>query len=236
MFELFDALARLVLVGRKTTELDRTIDRMIRDRNATPTFLNYRGFPNSACISLNDEVVHGIPDNRAIREGDLVKIDVGVTYHGYIADAARTFPAGHITPAARSLMCVTREALKRGIAAALPGNHVGHISRAVQEHVEQHGYSVVRELTGHGVGRHLHEEPMIPNFVGDGPDPLLKPGMVLAIEPMVNAGSFEVVTETNGWTIKSRDRSLSCHFEDTIAILEHGHLNLTRVAETNYGS
>lgn len=236
IYELFDALARLGLVGMKTVELDRAIDQMIRDRSATPTFLNYRGFPNSACISLNDEVVHGIPDHRTIRAGDIVKIDVGVTYHGYIADAARTFPAGDIAPAARALMNVTREALKRGIAAAIPGNRVGHISRAVQEHVEQNGYSVVRELTGHGVGKNLHEEPMIPNFVSEGPDPLLKPGMVLAIEPMVNAGSFEVVTDPNGWTIKSRDRSLSCHFEDTIAILEHGHLNLTRVAETNYGS
>ncbi len=236
IFELFGALSRLVLVGMKTVELDRKIDRMIREHNAIPTFLNYRGFPGSVCISLNDEVVHGIPDDRTIREGDLVKIDVGVTYHGYIADSARTFPAGHITPAARALMHETREALKRGIAAALPGNRVGHISRAVQEHVERHGYSVVRELTGHGVGKHLHEEPMIPNFVCEGPDPLLKPGMVLAIEPMVNAGSFDVVTAANGWTIQSRDRSLSCHFEDTIAILKHGHLNLTRVAETNYGS
>jgi methionyl aminopeptidase len=181
-------------------------------------------------------VVHGIPGDRVILEGDLVKVDVGVTYQGYIADAARTYPAGQVTPAAGALMRETREALKRGIAAARPGNRVGHISRAVQEHVEAHGYSVVRELTGHGVGKNLHEEPIIPNFVSPGPDPLLKSGMVLAIEPMVNAGSHEVFTEANGWTVKSRDRSLSCHFEDTIAILMHGQLNLTRVAETDYGS
>ncbi len=236
IFGIFNYLARISFIGMKTSDLDRQIDRMIRQRKALPAFLNYQGFPKSTCISINEEVVHGIPGERIIQEGDLVKIDVGVTYSGYIADAACTFSAGEPKPSVKTLMRVTREALRRGIAQALPGNRVGHISRAVQEHVEKHGYSVVRELTGHGVGKNLHEAPMIPNFVTSGPDPQLKPGMVLAIEPMVNAGSYRVVTEPNGWTIRAEDRSLSCHYEDTIAVLKYGNLNLTRVAEMNYGS
>jgi methionyl aminopeptidase len=221
----------LELVGMKTIDLNDRIDTMIRERNGRPTFLNYRGFPNSACISLNEEVVHGIPDGRVIQNGDLIKIDVGVTYHGFIADAARTFPAGRVSETAQTLMTVTREALKRGTEQARIGNRVSDISRVVQETVERNGFSVVRELTGHGVGRHLHEEPMVPNFIFDGPNPELKAGMVLAIEPMVNVGTYDVVTASNGWTIKSRDNSLSCHYEDTIAILERGNLNLTRVME-----
>lgn len=236
IYEIFNYLSQISFIGMKTSDLDRQIDRMIRQRKAMPTFLNYQGFPKSSCISINEEVVHGIPNERVIREGDLVKIDVGVTYHQYIADAACTFSAGEPKPSAKTLMRVTREALRCGIAQALPGNRVGHISRAVQEHVEKHGFNVVRELTGHGVGRNLHEAPMIPNFVTSGPDPQLKPGMVLAIEPMVNVGSHRVVTETNGWTIRAEDRSLSCHYEDTIAVLKHGNLNLTRVAEMDYGS
>jgi methionyl aminopeptidase len=215
----------------KTIELNDKIDSMIRSRNGYPAFLKYRGFPKSACISLNEEVVHGIPDNRVIRNGDLIKIDVGVKYNGYIADAARTFPAGQSSDQARTLMAVTKEALKKGIEQAKAGNRVSDISRAIQNTVERNGFSVVRELTGHGVGRTLHEDPMIPNFIFDGPNPELKAGMVLAIEPMINVGTYDVVTGSNGWTIKSRDNSLSCHFEDTIAILERGNLNLTRVME-----
>jgi methionyl aminopeptidase len=231
IFEIFLQIGKLDMVGMKTIELNDRIDAMIRERNADPAFLNYRGFPKSACISVNEEVVHGIPDARKICGGDLIKIDVGVKYRGFIADAARTFPAGRISREAQNLMTVTKDALKKGIEQARAGNRVSDISRAVQDMVESNGYQVVRELTGHGVGRHLHEDPMIPNFVIDGPNPELKAGMVLAIEPMVNVGTFDVVTASNGWTIKSRDNSLSCHFEDTIAILERGSLNLTRVVE-----
>jgi methionyl aminopeptidase len=231
IFEIFLQINKLDLAGMTTIDLNDRIDKMIRDRKGDPAFLNYRGFPKSACISINEEVVHGIPDERKIKSGDLIKIDVGVKYNGYIADAARTFPCGRVSREAQNLMTVTREALKKGTEQAKAGNRVSDISRAVQTTVEQGGYHVVRELTGHGVGRHLHEDPMIPNFVLDGPDPALKAGMVLAIEPMVNIGTYDVVTASNGWTIKSRDNSLSCHFEDSIAILERGSLNLTRVME-----
>jgi methionyl aminopeptidase len=231
IFEIFSQIKKLELVGMKTIELNDQIDSIIRSRNGHPAFLHYRGFPKSACISLNEEVVHGIPDNRAISSGDLIKIDVGVKYNGYIADAARTFPAGRVSSEAQTLMAVTKEALQKGTEQARTGNRVSDISRAVQDTVERNGFSVVRELTGHGVGRKLHEDPVIPNFLFDGPNPELKAGMVLAIEPMVNVGTYDVVTASNGWTIKSRDNSLSCHFEDTIAVLERGNLNLTRVME-----
>ena len=180
---------------------------------------------------MNDEVVHGIPDGRRIANGDLLKIDLGIKYQGYIADAARTFAVGKISEDARKLMEVTKEALREGIKAARKGNRISDISRSVQTIVESNGFSVVRELTGHGVGQSLHEEPVIPNFVAKGPNPVLSPGMVIAIEPMVNRGDYQVKTESNGWTISTRDGSLSSHFEDTIAILEKGHMNLTRVVE-----
>lgn len=234
--KIFRTLNRMRLVGKTTLEINDAIDALIRQHGGQPTFLHYRGFPRSACISLNHEVVHGIPDDREVKDGDLVKIDIGVTYQGFIADAACTFAAGRVRPAARALMKVTWEALQRGLAQTRNGNCVSDISRAIQEHVEANGCSVVRELTGHGVGRRLHEEPMIPNFVWDGPDFQLTTGMGLAIEPMVNAGGHEVLTERNGWTVSSRDHSLSCHYEDTVVILPNGILNTTRVAEQSYGA
>ncbi|MEO0161144.1 MAG: type I methionyl aminopeptidase [candidate division WOR-3 bacterium] len=228
---IFKTIENMELKGMKTVELNDVIHKMIIEHNGQPAFLNYRGFPKSACISINDEVVHGIPDNRVIKEGDLVKVDIGVNYGGYIADAARTFIIGSVTEAVARFVRLTKEALKKGIEKARAGNRVSHISRAIQEFVEANGYSVVRELTGHGVGRSLHEEPMIPNFVAPGPDPEIRCGMALAIEPMTNMGGFEVKTAKNGWTILTRDGSLSCHFEDTIIILKRGFLNATRVAE-----
>jgi methionyl aminopeptidase len=231
IFEVFSIIKKMDLNGMRTIDLNDRIDTVIRQHGATPTFLNYRGFPKSCCISLNEEVVHGIPDERKIKNGNLVKIDVGVTYQGYIADAAKTFAVGNITDDVRQLLTVTQAALKRGIAEAQNDNKISDISRAVQRIVESNNFSVVRELTGHGVGKNLHEEPMVPNFVSSGPDPVIKPGMVLAIEPMVNIGKYHVVTAKNGWTILTKDASLSCHFEDTIAILEKGNINLTRVME-----
>jgi methionyl aminopeptidase len=231
IYEIFSVIEKMDLRGMMTVELNDKIDRLIRTRDAIPTFLHYQGFPKSCCISLNDEVVHGIPDDRRIKDGDLVKIDVGVTYKDYIADAARTFAVGEVPNSISKLLSVTKTALKKGIEKARQGNKISDISQAIQETVESNGFSVVRELTGHGVGERLHEEPMIPNFVCDGHDVLINPGMVLAIEPMVNMGDYEVVTAKNGWTILTKDRSLSCHFEDTIAILEKGSLNLTRTVE-----
>lgn len=229
--EIFSAIDRMDLERMTTLELNDVIDSMIRERGAKPTFLHYQGFPKSACISLNHEVVHGIPDDRTIAQGDLVKVDIGVTYEGFIADAAKTFAVGTIPASLRTLVEVTKLALKKGIQMAQKGNRVSDISRAVQTTVEQHKFSVVRELTGHGVGETLHEAPMIPNFVTGGHDPELTSGMVLAIEPMVNMGGYEVYTEQNGWTVSSRDGSPSCHFEDTVAVLEKGNMNLTRVAD-----
>jgi len=229
--EIFKSIERMDLRNMKTVDLNDLIDTLIRQRSALPAFLRYRGFPKSCCISLNNEVVHGIPDDRRIENGDIVKIDVGVKYGGYIADAARTFPAGKIAPEVRQMLDVTERALMDGVNAAQPGRKVSDISQAIQSRVEKNGYSVVRELTGHGVGKHLHEEPMIPNFVNDGPECLIKPGMALAIEPMVNMGTYDVVTAQNGWTILTRDNSLSCHYEDTVLLLDHGNINITRITE-----
>ncbi|OGC42476.1 type I methionyl aminopeptidase [candidate division WOR-3 bacterium RBG_13_43_14] len=232
IYEIFCHISKLELTGKTTEELDKIIEAMIQRRNAIPTFLNYRGFPKNSCISINDEIVHGIPGPRVIKEHDIVKLDVGVTYQGYIADAARTFPAGEMKKETKKLLSVTKEALGCGITMAKAGNKISDISRAIQQTVETNGFSVVRELTGHGVGKQLHEEPMIPNFICEGPKPEIKKGMVLAIEPMVNMGGFEVKTAANNWTISTKDGSLSCHYEDTIAILEKGNINLTRVVES----
>jgi methionyl aminopeptidase len=229
--EIFKTIDKMDLKGMRTLDLNDRIDTLIRERNGKPAFLNYRGFPKSCCISLNSEVVHGIPDARRIENRDLVKIDVGVQYGGYIADAARTFAVGEISPEAEQLLKVTETALRKGIEAAQPRNKVSRISGAVQKLVEESGYSVVRELTGHGVGKNLHEEPIIPNFVSGGSDVEIKPGMALAIEPMVNMGGHEVITAENGWTIMTKDGSLSCHFEDTVLVLEDRNVNLTRPEE-----
>jgi methionyl aminopeptidase len=229
--EIFKRIAKMDLRGMRTLDLNDRIDTLIRERGGIPAFLNYRGFPKSCCVSLNNEIVHGIPDKRRIESGDLVKIDVGVQYGGYIADAARTYVTGRTTPEVQHLMTVTEDALRKGIDAALPHNKVSDISRAIQTIVEKNGYSVVRELTGHGVGKNLHEEPVIPNFVNGGSEVEILTGMALAIEPMVNIGGHDVVTAQNGWTIMTKDDSLSCHIEDTILVLEKGNINLTRVEE-----
>lgn len=229
--DIFKRIKKMDLRHMRTLDLNDRIDTLIREHGGIPAFLNYRGFPKSCCISLNNEVVHGIPGERSIEEGDLVKIDIGVKYNGYIADAARTFSAGKIAPEVQRMLDVTEEALSKGIAAARSRNRVSDISRAIQTTVESNGYSVVRELTGHGVGRNLHEEPVIPNFVDGGSEVEIEPGMALAIEPMVNMGGYDVFTAENGWTIKTRDDSLSCHYEDTILIMENSSTNLTRIEE-----
>ena len=211
-------LGRAVRPGVTTAELDRLAETYIRDHGAKPAFKGYRGFPASICSSVNEEVVHGMPGPRTLCEGDIIGIDVGAEKDGYFGDSAFTFAVGEASDEARKLMAVSREALMQGIAQARPGNRVGDISNAIQRHVELHGFSVVRALVGHGIGREMHEEPAVPNFGPPGRGPRLMAGLVLAIEPMVNVGGFEVVTRSDGWTVATKDGALSAHFEHTVAL------------------
>ena len=217
-------LGKAALPGVKTIELDRMGAEAIRSFGAEPTFYKLYGYPAHICISVNEEVVHGIPGERALKEGDIVSFDVGATAEGMIADAATTVGVGEISAEARRLLRVTQEALAAGLAQARSGNRVSDISAAVQRHVEAHGFSVVRQLVGHGVGYEAHEPPQVPNFVDDGPEGtvVLRPGMTLAVEPMVNQGGYEVVQDADGWTYRTEDGSLSAHFEHTMVITEEG--------------
>ena len=220
-------LADEVKPGLTTLDLDRIADTFIKDHGCIPGFVGYNGFPNSLCVSVNDEVVHGIPTGRVIADGDLVSLDCGLILDGWWADSGLSVICGEGTPEARRLLEVTREALERGIAAARPGNRIGDIGHAVQTYVEGEGFSVVRDFVGHGIGRDMHEPPQVPNYGRGGVGNELKPGMVLAIEPMVNAGGYGVRTQDDGWTIVTTDGSLSCYFEHTVAILEGGTEVLT---------
>lgn len=215
-------LARAIQPGVKTKDLDEIAEAFIRREGAIPTFKGYRGFPASICTSVNDEVVHGIPGDRTLAEGDIVSIDVGSTLQGFIGDAAYTWPVGRVSAEAERLLRVTREALDAGVAQAYRDNRLSDISHAVQRHVESHGFSVVRDYVGHGIGREMHEEPQIPNFGPPGCGPLLTAGMALAIEPMVNAGGYEVYTAPDNWTVRTVDGSLSAHFEHTVVITGDG--------------
>ena len=215
--------------GVSTLEIDQEVETVIRKAGARPAFKGYRGFPATVCASINDEVVHGIPAaHRRLKEGDIVGLDLGAIVDGYYADAAITLPVGEVTPEVQRLLDVTRESLELAIARTRPGNRLGDISDAVQRHVEAAGFGVVRAFVGHGIGRELHEDPQIPNFGEPGKGPLLRPGMVLAIEPMVTMGSWEVKILDDGWTAVTRDGSLAAHFEHTIAVTEHGPEVLTR--------
>ena len=213
--------------GVTTGEIDRIIRQYIESMGAKPNFLGYGGFPGSACISVNDQVIHGIPGNRIIREGDIVSIDTGATIHGFHGDNAATFAAGKVSREAQALMDATRESLYEGIKMATAGNRVGDIGAAVQRYVEMRGYSVVRQFVGHGVGTNLHEDPSVPNFGTPGRGVKLVPGMTLAIEPMVNAGTHEVSILGDGWTTVTKDGRLSAHFEHTIAITPDGPVIMT---------
>lgn len=224
-----DYLAGLMAAGVTTAELDRAADAFIRAGGGTPAFLGYRGFPASVCVSVNDEVVHGIPGSKTLGAGDLVSVDVGVALDGWIGDAARTYAVGDASEADGRLMDVTRTALEAGIAEAWPGRRVGDIGNAVQSVVEAAGFSVVRDLCGHGVGRVMHEPPEIPNFGRAGTGAPLKTGMALAIEPMVNAGGHAVRFLPDGWTVVTADGSRSAHFEHTVLVTGRGPEVLTRV-------
>ena len=208
--------------GVTTAELDRAAERFIRSQGAEPAFKGYRGFPGSISASPNSMVVHGIPGPYKLDRGDIISIDVGVILDGWVADAARTFPIGAVTPIARKLLRVTEESLFKAAEQCRPGNRLGDVSHAVQEHVEADGLSVVRSLVGHGIGRDMHEDPQIPNFGPAGRGPRLEEGMVLAVEPMVTAGRHLVRMGDDGWAIYSQDGSLAAHFEFTIAITEDG--------------
>ena len=232
VLETLDIVEKAVTPGVTTDDLDQIAEAEIRKRGARPAFVGYRGYPKTLCTSINEEVVHGIPGRRSLKEGDIVGIDCGAIVDGYYGDAARTMPVGRITPERARLLAVTRKALDAGIAAARPGNRVSDIGAAVEALALQNGYGVVRDFVGHGVGTALHEEPQIPNYGPGGRGGLLKSGMVIAIEPMFNLGRAEVSVDRDGWTVRTRDGSASAHFEFTVAIEPQGAvvLGLGRLA------
>ncbi|MGV8828026.1 MAG: type I methionyl aminopeptidase [Breznakibacter sp.] len=211
-------VAKHIRVGVSTLELDKIAESFIRDHGAIPGFLNYNGFPNSLCTSVNDQVVHGIPNKNELKEGDIVSVDCGVLLNGYFGDSAYTFAVGKVSEEVEKLLKITKESLLKGIEMAVDGNRIGDIGYAIQTYCEEHGYSVVREMVGHGVGRNLHEAPEVPNYGKRGYGPKLKSGMVIAIEPMINMGKRHIIQEGDGWTIRTSDRMPSAHFEHTVAI------------------
>ena len=225
--ETLELLEKTIKPGVTTAKLDKVAEQCIRKHGADPAFLGYNNFPASICTSINNEVVHGIPSLRRLNEGDIISIDVGVYRKGYCGDAAATFAVGKVSPEAQKLIDVTRASLDKGIEKMQSGNRLSDISYAVQAHAERNSMSVVRNYVGHGIGEQMHEEPQVPNFGSPGRGPLLQPGIVLAIEPMVNAGSWEVEVLADQWTVVTSDGSLSAHFEHTVALGENGPEVLT---------
>jgi len=218
--EVLAILRQEIRPGLMLKKLDDVVRREFAKRKVVPTFLHYQGYPARVCVSVNDEVVHGIPDRRVLQEGDIVSIDLGATYKGFVGDAAITVGVGRISPEAERLVRVTEEALWQGIKAARAGARLGEISAAIQAHAEGNGFSVVREYVGHGVGRNMHEDPQVPNFGPPDRGPLLRKGMALALEPMVTAGDWQTKKDSDGWTVRTADGSLAAHFEHTIVITE----------------
>lgn len=224
------AAGEAVEPGVSTEEINRIAHNFITKNGAIPTFKGYNGYPAATCISINDEVIHGIPSKkRIIKAGDIVSIDVGATFNGYVGDNAATFAAGDISPEAQRLCDTTRESLYEGIKAAVAGGRLGDIGSTIQRYCEERGFSVVREYTGHGVGKQMHEDPSVPNFGTPGRGVRLLPGMTIAIEPMINMGGAGIRQLPDGWTIKTKDGSLSAHFEHTIAITSNGPVILTKI-------
>lgn len=212
-----------VAPGVSTLQLDKIAEEFIRDHGAVPAFLGYGGFPNSICASVNEQIVHGIPSSsKILNEGDIISVDCGTILNGYVGDSAYTFCVGEVDPKVKDLLKTTKESLYLGIQAAVEGKRIGDISNAVQTYCESHNYSVVRELVGHGIGKRMHEEPEVPNYGRRGCGPLLKSGMCICIEPMINMGSKNVVFERDGWTVRTKDRKCSAHFEHCIAIRPDG--------------
>lgn len=222
--------------GMTTEEIDLMVENYIRENDAVPSFKGFQGFPGSICTSVDSQVVHGIPGSRVLKAGEIVSIDIGVNKNGYHSDSAKTFVLGVIDEEVRHLVEVTEKALYLGIAEAKVGNNIGDISRAIQIHAESNGFAVVRQLVGHGVGRSLHEDPKVPNFVDRNPGPVLENGMVLAIEPMFNMEAVDVLTEQDGWTVVTKDGKPSAHFEHTIVVLDKGPKILTNGTSIDWES
>ncbi|WP_019394048.1 type I methionyl aminopeptidase [Priestia filamentosa] len=222
-------LQKHIKPGITTKELDRIAEKIIRQHDAEPSFKGYNGFTGSICASVNEELVHGIPGDRKLNDGDIISIDIGAYYNGYHGDSAWTYAVGSVSDEAEKLLKVTEESLYKGLEKVIPGDRLSNISHAIQTYVEEHGFSVVREYVGHGVGQDLHEDPQIPHYGPPNKGPRLRPGMVLAIEPMVNAGSRYVKTLADGWTVVTQDKKYCAHFEHTIAIVEDGYEILTKL-------
>ena len=218
LVETFRFINKFIQTGIKLVEIDKEIEKFIRSKKATPSFKGFKGFPGSACISINEEIVHGIPDNRKLENGQIVGIDIGVNYDGYFSDAAYTFKIGEVDLEINKLLKITKESLYLGIEAAKCGERLSNISHAIQKHADSNNFSVVRELVGHGVGLDVWELPQVPNYGNPGKGPKLREGMVLAIEPMLNLGTYDIETKEDGWTIVTKDRKPSAHFEHTIVI------------------
>ena len=227
--ETLELIRQAVKPDVTTQELDRIADEYIRERGAIPAFKGYNGFPGSICASVNEEVVHGIPGPRKLKNGDIISVDIGTLINGFYGDAAMTFPVGEVAPEVAQLLKVTEESLYKGIAQAVADQRLYDISHAVQIHAEEFGYGVVRDYVGHGIGRKMHEDPQIHNYGAPGRGPRLKPGMTLAIEPMINMGTYEVKTLRDNWTVITRDKKWSAHFEHTIAVTDGEPEILTRL-------
>lgn len=226
---LFDELSSIIVPGVSTLELDGWIEMQLRKQELVSQSKGYKGYGHSSCISINDEVVHGIPDkNKIIKEGDLVKVDICAAWKGYCADAARCYFVGKPTSEQQRFVEVAQNALNKGIEKAKPGNRLSDISASIQQEVEKHGYGVVRDFAGHGIGKTMHEDPEILNFGKPGNGPVLRPGMAFALEPMITMGNYEVYVDQDGWTVKTKDKSLAAHVEDTIIITNDGASVLTR--------
>lgn len=222
VLKVLDEVGAIIAPGVTPRELDRLAERVIRGAGGVPAFLNYRGYPATLCISVDDVIVHGIPNDAPLKGGQIVGIDCGVLYKGYYGDAARTFAVGEVDDEAKRLLAVTEEALRLAVEQVRPGARLSDIGHAVQRHAERHGFSVVREFSGHGIGTSLHEEPQVPNYGKPGKGPKLRPGLVLAIEPMVNAGKAGVRMDADGWTARTEDGSRSAHFEFSVAVTSSG--------------
>ncbi len=220
-------LIKTVRAGMTTAEVDRLAEQSIRSLGGVPTFVGYHGYKHTICASVNDEVVHGIPGARVLNDGDLLSIDIGTTLEGYVSDSAVTIPIGNVSQEASRLMRVTQECLMLGIAQMQKGNRLSDIGAAIQRYAEQHGFGVVRDLVGHGIGTKMHEEPQVPNYGPPGQGPVLRPGLCLAIEPMITQGTFNVETLEDGWTVVTEDGKLAAHFEHTIAVTDEGPRILT---------
>lgn len=220
--KILSELGLMIKPGIQTKDLDEYAERRTREMDAVPAFKGYRGYPASLCTSINEEIVHGIPSSRTLRSGDIISLDFGVVYDGFYGDAAVTYPVGEITPRAEKLIATARESFTKGVAKVKEGNRLSDVSYAIQSHVESQGFSVIRSFVGHGIGFSLHEEPQIPNFGSPGRGPKLRPGMVLAIEPMIAIGNWEVEILSDNWTAVTKDRSLSAHYEHTVALTQNG--------------